>query len=90
MNEVVKHNILRENIQSFYLSEDVSHSTAGMKETITRNKVKQQERYLNATIAEFYNDFAQEKGQIMFKLYLLNLLLCKYQKTKINKILILN
>lgn len=42
MTVVVKQNILREKIHSFYLSEDVSHTTAGMKETITRNKVKQQ------------------------------------------------
>lgn len=35
MNEMVKQNILREKIHSFYLSEDVSHTTAGMKETIT-------------------------------------------------------
>lgn len=66
MNEVVKQNILREKTHSFYLSEDVSHTTAGMKETITRNKVKQQKRYLNSTMAEFYKDFAQEKGQIVF------------------------
>lgn len=66
MNVVVQQNILREKIHSFYLSEDVSHTTAGMKETITRNKVKQQKRYLNSTMAEFYKDFAQEKGQIVF------------------------
>lgn len=65
MNEVVKQNILREKIHSFYLSDDVSHTTAGMKETVTRNKVKQQKRYFNATMAEFYKYFAQEKGQIM-------------------------
>lgn len=58
MNEVVKQNMLREKIHSFYFSEDVSHTTAGMKETITRNKVKQQKRYLNSTMAEFYKDFA--------------------------------
>lgn len=33
-------------IESFFLCDDVSKTTAGMKETITRKKVKMQKRYL--------------------------------------------
>lgn len=71
MNEVVKQNILREKIHSFYLSENVSHTTTGMKETITRNKVKQQKRYLNSTWQSFTKILRKKKAKLCFTLHLL-------------------
>lgn len=64
MKEVAKQNMLRQKIHSFFLSDDISRTTAGIKETITRNKVKQQRRYLNASMSELYKDFVQENGKI--------------------------
>jgi len=49
-----------ENIEKFFLREDVSFSTAGKKETITRKKQKKQKRFLTKTMKELHTIYNSE------------------------------
>lgn len=47
-------------IKEFYIRDDNSFLTAGKKETITRQKIKKQKRYLNFTLKELHKKFNDE------------------------------
>lgn len=51
---------LRKAIQDFFLRDDVSRATAGKKETVTKNKVKKQKRFLLDTMKNLYRSFNKE------------------------------
>lgn len=50
----------QKDIESFFARDDVSRNTAGMKETITKNKLKKQKRFLNAPMKTLYKKFLRE------------------------------
>lgn len=54
-----KENLKRFQVESFFLSSDVSRTTAGMKETITRKKIKKQKRYLIAPMKTLFKKFTR-------------------------------
>jgi hypothetical protein len=51
---------LLEQVKSFYVREDISRSTAGKKETVTRKKMKKQKHFLLEPIARTYKTFRTE------------------------------
>ena len=44
-------------VQAFFEQDDVSRSTSGKKETVTKNKVKKQKRFLLQPVCELYKRF---------------------------------
>ncbi|KAF8791287.1 hypothetical protein HNY73_006175 [Argiope bruennichi] len=50
----------QKDIESFFVRDDVSRNRAGTKETITKNKMKKQKRFLNAPIKTLYKKFLRE------------------------------
>lgn len=52
---------LRQKIRNFYLRDDISRITAGKKETVTRDKVKVQRRYLLDSMKNLHRQFIQEE-----------------------------
>lgn len=51
---------LKKKIEKFYNREDISRATAGRKETITKNNIKVQKRFLLDTMKNLYRTFKQE------------------------------
>ena len=47
----------RRAVEEFFIRDDVSRSTAGKKETVTRNKIKKQKRFLLHPVSEVYKKF---------------------------------
>lgn len=54
------HNFLRNKVTQFFLREDVSRSSAGKNETLTKNKDKKQKRYLLDTMQRLHASFIEE------------------------------
>jgi hypothetical protein len=52
----------QEQIETFFLQDDVSRASAGKKETKTRNMVKMQKRYLLDSLLNLYRKFKVETG----------------------------
>ncbi|XP_022194488.2 uncharacterized protein LOC111052160 isoform X2 [Nilaparvata lugens] len=59
----LKDNKRRFLIESFFLSEDVSRTTAGIKETVTRKKIKKQKRYLLSDMKTLFKKFIKLHGR---------------------------
>ena len=56
---------MKENVQAFFLRDDVSRITTGLKNTVTRQKVKRQKRLLNDTMLNLHVKYSSEiKGKI--------------------------
>jgi len=51
---------MKREISQFYVRDDVSRTTAGKKETITRNKMKMQKRFLLETLENLHRKFKSE------------------------------
>lgn len=51
---------LRRMIVNFNIRDDNSRATAGKKETVTKNKVKKQKRFLLNTVSNLYRLFKKE------------------------------
>jgi len=51
---------LRREVKHFFVRDDVSRITAGKKETITKNKMKMQKRFLNDTLINLHRKFLAE------------------------------
>ena len=51
-------------VEEFFVRDDVSRMTAGKKQTVTRNKNKQQKRFLNDSIKNLYVKFMAENTDI--------------------------
>lgn len=58
----LKENKNRFLIENFFLSEDVSRTTAGIKETVTKKKIKKQKRYLLSNMKTLYKKFIRLYG----------------------------
>ena len=52
--------ILKREISQFYVRDDVSRTTAGKKETITRNKMKMQKRFALDTLENLHRKFVRK------------------------------
>lgn len=63
--EVVKQRVLHDKIRNFFLSDEVSRVTAGIKETVTFKKVKKQKSYLDDSMKTLYKAFLKENGPII-------------------------
>lgn len=50
----------QKDIESYFVRDYVSQNTAGVKETVTKNKVKRQKRFLNAPMKILYKKFLRE------------------------------
>lgn len=61
-----KENTKRFVIESFFLSDDVSRATAGIKETVTKHKLKKQKRYLLSSMKLLYKKFAKLHSNISY------------------------
>lgn len=61
--------IVKENIQKFYERDDVSRMTAGRKETITRDKVQKQKRYLLDTLKNLHKIFENEYCKVSYSFF---------------------
>jgi len=55
---------LKTQIQQFYVRDDVSRITAGKKETITRNRLKMQKRFVVDTLENLHRKFLSENPNI--------------------------
>ena len=55
---------LKKEISLFYVRDDVSRTTAGKKETITRNKMKMQKRFVLDTLENLHRKFVAENPTI--------------------------
>ena len=51
-------------VDSFFQRDDVSRMTAGKKDTVTKNKIKRQKRYLNDTLANLHKQFLSENPTV--------------------------
>lgn len=58
----LKENKSRFLIENFFLSDDVSRTTAGIKETVTKKKIKKQKRYLLSDLKSLYKKFTRLYG----------------------------
>jgi len=56
--------ILKREISQFYVRDDVSRTTAGKKETITRNKMKMQKRFVLDTLENLHRKFRSENPTV--------------------------
>ncbi|CAH2097033.1 unnamed protein product [Euphydryas editha] len=59
----VKNNLIKNDIECFYLRDDISRCTAGKKECRTSDKKKEQIRYLTDTIGNLYQIYKSEGGK---------------------------
>ena len=55
-----KHQVLKNIVHDFFLRDDNSHLTPGVKDTITRKKVKEQKRFMNFCIELLFEKFRAE------------------------------
>jgi len=55
---------MKQQIKQFYVRDDVSRITAGKKETVTRNKVKMQKRFVLDTLENLHRKFLSENPHI--------------------------
>lgn len=62
IEELKKRSKVKSQIEAFFLRSDVSRHSAGIKETITRKKVKMQKRYLLASMKDSFKKFQQHHG----------------------------
>ena len=62
--------IMKQEIRKFYMRDDVSGSTTGKKETITKNQEKKQKRFLTDTLENLYRRFMSEyHGKVSYNLF---------------------
>lgn len=54
--------VIKESVHDFYLDDRNSTQSPGVKETITRRKVKMRKRYMTDTIKNLYAKFREERG----------------------------
>lgn len=65
--------IIQQEIEAFFLRDDISRCTAGKKECRTHKKDKKQKRYLLDTLSNLYTIYKEEGGKYSFSTF------CKYK-----------